>query len=114
LGIEMPEVDVLKEILAWSESRPDWQRDALRRLLVNGELAEADIEELSQLCKKAHGLSEVDDAVPLTLELMPEGGEENGPVLLESIYHHKGVNALACKSASCFDPPSAPIYPLSH
>ncbi len=34
---------VLQEILVWSADRPTWQRDALRRLVVNGELSDDDI-----------------------------------------------------------------------
>ncbi len=31
----MAEINILNEILKWSEDRPSWQIDALRRLLVN-------------------------------------------------------------------------------
>jgi hypothetical protein len=31
-------MNVLQEILEWSQGRPMWQRDALRRLVLNGEL----------------------------------------------------------------------------
>ena len=51
-------MDVLQEILKWSVDRPAWQRDALRRLLANGALTETDIEELAEICKHGHGLSE--------------------------------------------------------
>jgi hypothetical protein len=37
------EADALRAILDWSKDRSAWQRDALRRLLQNGELSEADI-----------------------------------------------------------------------
>ena len=36
-------VMVLQEILEWSSDRPPWQRDALRRLVLNGELSDEDI-----------------------------------------------------------------------
>ena len=36
-------MNVLKEILEWSQGRPMWQRDALRRLVLNGELSDEDI-----------------------------------------------------------------------
>lgn len=88
-------MDVLGEILRWSVDRPDWQRDALRRLLVNGELTETDIVELTALCKEAHGLAEAGTSHPLTQEQFPKGTDERDRVTLKSIYHHKGVNALA-------------------
>lgn len=88
-------MDVLQEILKWSVDRPAWQRDALRRLLENGVLTDTDIEELAEICKHGHGLSEVGGGVPLAKEHLPEKDEDSGRVTLESIYHHKGVNALA-------------------
>ena len=32
-----------EQLLGWARGRPDWQRDALRRLAVHGELAEDDL-----------------------------------------------------------------------
>ena len=37
---------VLNEILKWSQERPVWQRDALRRLVLNNELSEDDLQAL--------------------------------------------------------------------
>ena len=51
-------VKVLQEILERSRDRPVWQRDALRRLLLNGELSDSDACELTEICKGAHGLAE--------------------------------------------------------
>ena len=49
---------VLHEILEWSKSRYPWQREALRRLVVGGELSNEDVQELGEFCKAAHGLAE--------------------------------------------------------
>ena len=67
-------MSVLEEILEWSESRPAWQRDALRRLVLNGELSDDDIRELSEICKSAHGLAEQQEVVPLTRDLVRTRG----------------------------------------
>ena len=56
-------MDVLAEILTWSKDRPDWQRDALRRLVLTGELDEADIDSLTEICKSAHGLADEQEIV---------------------------------------------------
>jgi hypothetical protein len=37
-GAKRRNMTVLEQILEWSKDRPAWQRDALRRLVVNGEL----------------------------------------------------------------------------
>ena len=47
------EADAMRDILAWSDDRPIWQRDALRRITVNGELNDADIDDLTKLCKNS-------------------------------------------------------------
>lgn len=86
---------VLKGILDWSQDRPAWQRDALRRLVVNGELAEQDTRELSEICKAAHGLADPQATAPLALEHVPASGPSAAQVSLLSIFHHRGVNALA-------------------
>jgi len=87
-------MSVLGEILEWSADRPAWQRDALRRLVQQGELSVDDIGELASICKSAHGLAEPQDSSPLAREHVPEeAGAE--PVSLLSIFHHRGVNALA-------------------
>lgn len=86
---------VLQEILKWSVDRPTWQRDALRRLVLNSELSPEDIESLTDICKGEHGLREKAATQPLAIEHVPERGGEAQAVALESIFHHKGVNALA-------------------
>jgi energy-coupling factor transporter ATP-binding protein EcfA2 len=88
-------VTVQQEILEWSYDRPAWQRDALRRLVLNGELSNDDIGALTEICKGAYGLAEREDIDPLTKEHVPVKAAGSGPVSLSSIFHHRGVNALA-------------------
>ena len=38
------------EVLAWSATRPAWQRDALRRLVQSGILGSEEIDELLEIC----------------------------------------------------------------
>lgn len=86
---------VLEDLLEWSHERPTWQRDALRRLVLNGELSEDDIRELTEICKSAYGLADQQDIAPLANEHVPEKAAGSAPVALDSIFHHRGVNALA-------------------
>ena len=88
-------MDVLNEILAWSLARPEWQRDALRRLVQNGELYDSDVDALTEICKSAEGLSNEQPIVPLGRQHLPDGGENAGRVNVASIHHRRGVNALA-------------------
>jgi hypothetical protein len=96
---------VLQEILTWSADRPMWQRDALRRLVANGELTDDDIDALTAICKGEHGLVEKPESKPLDTEHVPTGEGTAAAVSLVSIFHHEGVNALAADQTLKFAPP---------
>ncbi|RRN55508.1 hypothetical protein EIM48_10280 [Pseudoxanthomonas sp. SGNA-20] len=100
---------VLQEILEWSQDRPAWQRDALRRLVLNGELSEEDIDDLTEICKSSRGLAEQRDVVPLGREHVPDR-TAGAPVSLVSIFHQRGVNALADNQTLKFGPGLTVVY----
>ena len=103
-------MDVLAEILTWSEDRPEWQRDALRRLVLTGELNDEDIDSLTEICKSAHGLAGEQEIVPLGKEHLPADGAETGQVNVQSIFHKRGVNALAENQTIHFGPGLTVVY----
>jgi energy-coupling factor transporter ATP-binding protein EcfA2 len=103
-------VSVLKEIFEWSQDRPPWQRDALRRLVLGSDLSEDDIRDLSEICKSAYGLAEAQETIPLTPDQIPETGAGSGQVTLLSIFHHRGVNALAENQTLQFGPKLTVVY----
>jgi energy-coupling factor transporter ATP-binding protein EcfA2 len=106
-------MNVLGEILDWSINRPLWQREALRCLVVNGELSDTDISDLTETCKSGHGLAvglaEQRDIVPLAKEHLPDQAV-GAPVSLVSIFHHRGVNALAENQTLKFGPGLTVVY----
>lgn len=79
----------LKEIVVWSQTRPDWQRDALRQLISSGDVTTIDIDILEAICigerSDASFLSDADVAP----EAMP--GEA---VTISKLHSLEGVNAL--------------------
>lgn len=99
-------VDVLGELLGWSTSLPDWQRDALRRLVAQGELTQDDLEELVTLCKAGHGLADIDrvSARPLEKKHLPQRIPGSAPTNLSSLTHLAGVNALVAGQQVKFGP----------
>lgn len=103
-------MNVLKEILEWSQGRPMWQRDALRRLVLNGELSDEDISPLTKICKSSHGLAEQQETNPLRTEHIPDKSAGAAPVSLVSIFHHRGVNALAEDQTLNFAPGLTVVY----
>ncbi len=97
----MPNVkptSVLHEILAWSSARPGWQRDALRRIVANGGINEADLRELEQICKAKHKVTSSNAASivvqPLSLVNLPPAPGTGESVSLVSIGNLKHVNRL--------------------
>jgi len=101
---------VLREILEWSADRPAWQRDALRRLVLNGDLSDDDIRALADICKSAHGLADQQTYAPLATEHVSDRAAGAAPVSLASIFHHRGVNALAEGQTLKFAPKLTVVY----
>jgi hypothetical protein len=81
-------VTVLQEILEWSKDRPQWQRDALRRLVTDGELSDDDIRALTEICKSAHGLAEPQEVTPLAAGHVTATAIGAAPVALAQIRLH--------------------------
>jgi hypothetical protein len=102
--------NVLNEILQWSQDRPAWQRDALRRLVASEKTTQDELSELVNLAKAAHGLTEPAASQPLTEEHLAVTARNAGAVLLESVTHHRGVNALAAEQTVRFGPNLTVVY----
>src|SRR5688500_15881663 len=101
---------VLDELLSWSNDRSAWQRDALRRLVEQGDLTEDDISELTEICKGQFGLAEPQAGDPLAATHLPSKDAALGAVSLDSIFHHEGVNALAQDQTLKFGPRLTVVY----
>ena len=100
-----PETTVLETILAWSENRPMWQRDALPRIVSKGRLDDNDLKELITLCR--HGKGEPGTALtpePLAKQHLPANPGQGASVTLLSIADVTGVNNLAPGQTLGFEP----------
>jgi energy-coupling factor transporter ATP-binding protein EcfA2 len=49
-------VTLQKEIIDWLHGRPDWLQEAAQRILTNGALSDAELDELTALCRTDAGL----------------------------------------------------------
>lgn len=91
-----PPKSVLETILSWSRQRPSWQRDALRRIVVQGKPNDASLLEIAALCKKGRGANGIElEAVPLAPEHLPTKPVNDDALRLHSIKNVVGVNQLA-------------------
>ncbi|MGO9893223.1 MAG: AAA family ATPase [Bryobacteraceae bacterium] len=87
---------VLETILDWSQDRPAWQRDALRRIVSKGRLDIGDLTELTELCKAGRGgTGNGLQAEPLAKAHLPANPGQGAAVSLISIAEVNGVNNLA-------------------
>jgi ABC-type hemin transport system ATPase subunit len=88
----------LHEILSWSTSRPEWQRDALRRIIEKGQPDAADILELERISrfsiKHASIKPTPHKAIPLSPAHLPSAPGVADSVSLVSLSALKGINRL--------------------
>ena len=103
-------MNVLSEILAWSQTCPMWQRDALRRLLSQESLTDQDYQDLTELCKSEYGLAQRLNANPLSEAHISGRENTTGRINLHSITHLHGVNALAENQTITFGENLTVIY----
>jgi hypothetical protein len=100
-------ISALHEILNWSASRPDWQKDALRRIVTKGTVEQADVDELAHLCRVKHGAEAAAKtelvSIPLDESHIPPSPGSESSVNLISVGNLKGVNRLAPNQVIAFD-----------
>ena len=95
----------LERILVWSQSRPIWQRDALRRILTQPSVTDEDIADLAKLCLKGAGDSTIEiEACPLEAKHIPRDPGPGESIRLKSISNVVGVNQLAANQVLKFEP----------
>lgn len=94
---------VLESILDWSQGRPTWQRDALRRIIVKGKLDDNDYKELAELCKECRSGNNVTPNL-LDKNHLPANPGADAPVSLISIKDIVGVNNLTTDQLLTFEP----------
>ena len=83
------EAQALVDIVVWSKDCPTWQRDALRRLCAKGALDDADLDDLTVLCR-----SKGKGGVPLAMEHVRDPEAATTVVNLRAISGVQDVNAL--------------------
>jgi hypothetical protein len=90
---------ILHDILDWSKARPVWQRDTLRRIVVNGAITDAEIGELEDLCCIPHDAAE-EQVLDLAAssEIGGTSSTASPPEPIPLATEHLGVPGLKCAS----------------
>jgi hypothetical protein len=95
----------LDELFEWSKTRPDWMRDAIRRLY-EGDITEKDESEILNMLKKAKGLKVKSalqpEAFTLKSTLVTKHGD--GLIKLSKLHSIKNVNKLKDGETLIFEP----------
>ncbi|MDO8050079.1 AAA family ATPase [Janthinobacterium sp. SUN211] len=90
-------MSILQEIFRWTQGLPEWQGDAVARLLSKGALTTGDLEDLFALLKVAHGIPDPNERKPkpLSAEQIPAPVKATTHVELRAIKDMRNVNAIA-------------------
>lgn len=98
--------NIYPELLKWSTTRPAWQRDALRRLILSPNITTKDLQEIESLCKISHGITSESSAdlklQPLEQEHIPCLFPRDIPVRITSISEVENVNAISSNAPLTF------------
>lgn len=90
-------MSILQEILDWTKGLPEWQSDAVARLLAKQTLTIEDQDDLFALLKAAHAIPDPKDRKPkpLTADQIPAPVQATTHVELRAIKSMRHVNAIA-------------------
>jgi energy-coupling factor transporter ATP-binding protein EcfA2 len=87
---------ILQDIYSWSLDLPLWQRDALRRLLLQEALEEGDFTSLYTLLRAEHGISdpEAESPQPLDGGDLPAALQDQSGIIIRRLRDLKHVNRI--------------------
>lgn len=90
--------DTLEKIVAWAETLPAWQSDAVRRLLLQKDFGKADEDELYLMLKESNGLGDPDNPAakpkPVKRGAISGAKQSQAKVTLKAVQDIRNVNAL--------------------
>lgn len=95
--IEGAQLSILQEILEWTKSLPEWQSDAVARLLAKQTLTAEDLDDLFALLKLTHGIPDPKGRKPkpLTTDQIPAPVKATTHIELRAMKNMRHVNAIA-------------------
>lgn len=103
-------IEAIDDIEKWSKRLSIWRQDALRRLVINNELTNADVDELLAMIKNVSGFSldlSPPTPIPFTKSLFVAG--KVSPITILGIADVENVNKLVPKATLRFCPKSLTV-----
>lgn len=106
-------MNTIEKIIEWSKELPDWQQDAVRRILSQESIAVADINELYAMLRARVDLIEAGEVVPVPIpakgDNIPGSGDASRIVRIRKISDLKNVNAIPDGKYLTFSPDNLTI-----
>ncbi len=99
-------MSLVREIAQWADSYAEWMSDAVRRLLAQGSLTEADRAEIALLIKTSVGLPNDQQlrAVRVALDALPVGAGPGQDVSITAVRNPRNLNAIGFEDGISFSP----------
>jgi hypothetical protein len=90
-------MSILQELLIWANNLPQWQSDAVARVLVKQSLTAEDLDDIYALLKMAHGIPDPKGRKPkpLTADQIPAPVTASTHIELRAMKNLRHVNAIA-------------------
>ncbi len=97
-------MNVYQQVLSCAQDWPEWQQDALRRIVhINGPLSQQDIEEVAKLCKKEQGWKGIElEPTPIEASHLPNQSTNIQSIRLEKLHENFNVCATVDKQTLPF------------
>lgn len=99
-------MSLVKEIAEWADSQGEWMSDAVRRLLAQGCLTDADRAQIAALMKGSVGFIDASSpkAVRVALDALPTAAAPGEDVSINAIRNPKNLNAIGFEDGISFAP----------
>lgn len=99
-------MSLVREIAHWADSQADWMSDAIRRLVTQGALTEADRADIVALMKSSAGLPDAQQrkAVRIALDALPEATAAGVDVSITALRNPLNLNAIGFADGITFEP----------
>lgn len=99
-------MSLVREIAQWADSQAEWMSDAVRRLLAQGSLSEADRAEIALLIKASVGLADGQPpkAVRVALDGLSVDAAPGENISITALRSPKNLNAIGFEGGITFSP----------
>lgn len=99
-------MSLVHEIATWANSRSEWMSDAVRRLIAQGSLEEADYADIAALMKSSVGWQDPQQrkAVRVQVDALPDKGASGVDVRITALRNPKNLNAISFEPGLTFQP----------